>query len=230
MNWDAGHVLTWSDAPAPFISVAYYPNLDAAAKLPPPVIHGTDGTFTCYQHFPATAPTDEQPDPPHSERDSNFALSGRLAGEWKCADPESGRVFQRALKQQPFRLDLTLYTPRDHAENQVHAEREAVRLSAVPISTIQAANEQHWRGFWSRSAIDLADKELERYWYHNQYFLACCLREGKVAPGLFGNWTSGHIGTAWHGDYHMNYNTQQVFWGVFSSNHVRAAPAVCGSL
>ena len=41
-----------------------------------------------------------------------------------------------------------------------------------------------------------------------------------MAPGLFGNWTSGKIGTAWHGDYHMNYNTQQVFWGVFSSNHV----------
>jgi alpha-L-fucosidase 2 len=65
----------------------------------------------------------------------------------------------------------------------------------------------------------LQDKELERLWYHNQYWLACCLREGKVAPGLFGNWTSGNIGTAWHGDYHMNYNTQQVFWGVFSSNH-----------
>jgi hypothetical protein len=74
--------------------------------------------------------------------------------------------------------------------------------------------------FWSRSAVELEDRELERLWYHNQYWLACCLREGKVAPGLFGNWTSGRIGTAWHGDYHMNYNTQQVFWGVFSSNRV----------
>ena len=68
--------------------------------------------------------------------------------------------------------------------------------------------------------MELDDKELERLWYHNQYFLACCLRAGKLAPGLFGNWTSGKIGTAWHGDYHMNYNTQQVFWGVFSGNHV----------
>ena len=67
--------------------------------------------------------------------------------------------------------------------------------------------------------MELEDKELERWWYHNQYWLACCLRAGKIAPGLFGNWTSGKIGTAWHGDYHMNYNTQQVFWGVFSSNH-----------
>ena len=68
--------------------------------------------------------------------------------------------------------------------------------------------------------MELADKELEEIWYRNQYFLACCLKPGKVAPGLFGNWSSGKIGTAWHGDYHMNYNTQQVWWGVFSSNHV----------
>src|SRR5581483_5964341 len=96
---------------------------------------------------------------------------------------------------------------------------EARRLSRLSTADLQRDSNQFWRRFWSRSAVELEDKDLERCWYHNQYWLACCLREGKVAPGLFGNWTSGNIGTAWHGDYHMNYNTQQVFWGVFSSNH-----------
>jgi alpha-L-fucosidase 2 len=41
-----------------------------------------------------------------------------------------------------------------------------------------------------------------------------------VAPGLFANWSAGEIGTSWHGDYHADYNCQQVYWGVFSSNHV----------
>ena len=98
--------------------------------------------------------------------------------------------------------------------------RQVQRFSALPISQIQTDSEGTWKAFWSKSAIALQDKELERIWYHNQYFLACCLKPGKVAPGLFGNWMSGKIGTAWHGDYHMNYNTQQVYWGVFSSNHV----------
>jgi alpha-L-fucosidase 2 len=66
----------------------------------------------------------------------------------------------------------------------------------------------------------LDDQELEGIWYRNQYFLGCCLRKGKVAPGLFANWSAGDIGTEWHGDYHLDYNCQQVFWGVFSSNHV----------
>jgi len=30
---------------------------------------------------------------------------------------------------------------------------------------------------------------------------------------------AGKIGTAWHGDYHLDYNAEQIYWGVFSSNH-----------
>jgi alpha-L-fucosidase 2 len=101
-----------------------------------------------------------------------------------------------------------------------YARRELNRLALTAASDIQRSSEAQWRKFWSHSAIQLQDKELERIWYHNQYFLACCLRPGKVAPGLFGNWCTTKIGTDWHGDYHMDYNCQQVFWGVFSSNHV----------
>ncbi len=101
-----------------------------------------------------------------------------------------------------------------------YARRELQRLGSLPASQLQKTSEARWRDFWSRSAVEFGDADFEKIWYHNQYFLACCLREQKVAPGLFGNWSTGRIGTAWHSDYHMDYNTQQVFWGVFSSNHV----------
>ena len=77
-----------------------------------------------------------------------------------------------------------------------------------------------WRDYWSKSAVSLNDETLERTWYHNLYFLRCALRKGASCPGLFANWSYKNIGTAWHGDYHMNYNTQQPFWAAFSSNHV----------
>jgi hypothetical protein len=57
-------------------------------------------------------------------------------------------------------------------------------------------------------------------WYHNLYFLNCAAKDGATTPGLFANWSYNNIGTAWHGDYHMNYNTQQPFWATFSSNHL----------
>ena len=246
VNWNTGHVLVWSDAPAPVVSICYRPNLDFPAQLPPPDLDGRAAEgfaeFSGYQHFPATVPTAENPNPGHTDKDRNFALFGRVGGEWvveglaetqerlKKIAPGSREaywdsneppgVFLRSQKEQPFRLDLTLFTPRDHADNVTFAKNEAARLSQIPPPKLAQETEDAWKNFWSRSAVEFEDKELEKIWYHNQYFLACCLREGKVAPGLFGNWTSGKIGTAWHGDYHMNYNTQQVFWGLFSSNHV----------
>ncbi|MFN8489542.1 MAG: hypothetical protein U0350_18305 [Caldilineaceae bacterium] len=77
-----------------------------------------------------------------------------------------------------------------------------------------------WVDYWNRAGVHLADEFLERIWYWNLYFLRCALRPGVTCPGLFANWSYRQIGIAWHGDYHMNYNTQQPFWATFSSNHV----------
>ncbi|MDR3718301.1 MAG: hypothetical protein P4K98_05825 [Bryobacteraceae bacterium] len=203
---DANHICVWAESAvpgsaAPIESVVYVPNEDSEARLPKPELKTAAGSFDCFQRFPATAPTDAVPDPPATPDDSSFALSGRYNLE-------------------NFRLDVTLATPRDAKDNRAAAESDVVRFSASPARQLQRASAKSWSAFWSKSAVEFEDRELERIWYHNQYFLACCLREGKLAPGLFGNWSSGRIGTAWHGDYHMNYNTQQVYWGVFSSNHV----------
>lgn len=221
VSGENGHVHVSSVGPAPVLSVAYYPRYDAQVKLPPPEMESSPGGFFCTQVLPATAPTAEEPDPPRSPRDRTFALCGKLAGHWSADPPDNRRkrVFLKAAREQPFRLDLTLFTSLDRADNATHARTEAARAASVSGRTLREESERHWRAFWSRSAVEFADRELERIWYHNQYFLACCLKPGKVAPGLFGNWSSGNIGTAWHGDYHMNYNTQQVWWGVFSSNH-----------
>ncbi len=224
VNTTAGHVCVWSTSPFASTSIAYYPNLDASARLPPPEVHGAAhagiATFSAYQLFPATAPTEANPDPAPTPQDRNFALSAVVQGHWDVArDDDQPGVILRSTEAQPLRFDLTLFTPRDHPQNVAYSSAEAHRLSQLSTSDLLLHSDPFWRDHWSRSAIELEDKELERCWYHNQYWLACCLREGKIAPGLFGNWTSGKIGTAWHGDYHMNYNTQQVFWGVFSSNH-----------
>ncbi len=217
-----GHISVSSDSAAPIVSVAYMPNWDAQAKLPEPELRVENGRFSGYQHFPATAPTDAQPNPPASKEDRNFAIDGLLAGRWTAepVDNRRRRVLLLNAAVQPLRLDITLATPRDAADTSAHTRSEATRLAAIPVAELRRRSAAGWASFWSASAVELADKELEEIWYRNQYFLACCLKPGKVAPGLFGNWSSGRIGTAWHGDYHMNYNTQQVWWGVFSSNHV----------
>jgi hypothetical protein len=83
-----------------------------------------------------------------------------------------------------------------------------------------AASEEKLRAYWSRSAVALEDDFLEAVWYRNLYFFQCAVRPDAACPGLFANWSYGRIGAEWHGDYPMNYNTQQPFWVAFSSNHV----------
>ena len=75
-----------------------------------------------------------------------------------------------------------------------------------------------WADYWNRSGVALEDNFLEHLWYTNTYFLRCLLSGSSRCPGLFGNWMYEDIGTAWHGDYHMNYNTQQIFWGLMAAN------------
>jgi hypothetical protein len=77
-----------------------------------------------------------------------------------------------------------------------------------------------WTEYWNKSGVALADTFLEEIWYRNHYFFNCAVKDGVTCPGLFANWSLGDIGTAWHGDYHMNYNTQQPFWLPFSSNRL----------
>jgi len=102
----------------------------------------------------------------------------------------------------------------------------SAKALAVPPATpdhcakASAASLLVWKEYWRRAGVRLGDEFLEGIWYRNLYFLACAVRPGVTCPGLFANWSYRDIGTAWHGDYHMNYNTEQPFWVTFSANHV----------
>ena len=99
----------------------------------------------------------------------------------------------------------------------VEQVRSALAIPA-PAEEAERQAEEVWRSYWACSGISLEDRFLEELWYRNTYFLRCLLSPSSRCPGLFGNWMYGDIGTAWHGDYHMNYNTQQIFWGLMAAN------------
>ncbi|MDR2907826.1 MAG: discoidin domain-containing protein, partial [Bacteroidales bacterium] len=108
-------------------------------------------------------------------------------------------------------------------------------LSAVTdentVSTLLENHRNWWKEYWSASYIKLDPSDakmntLMKYYYAAQYALACNIREGKVAPGLYGLWHTSD-NPNWNSDYHLNYNFISTFYGVNSSNRVwQGLPAI----
>ena len=78
--------------------------------------------------------------------------------------------------------------------------------------------------FWSQSKVSIADPLLERLWYETFHARRCAYRRGKAPPGLFLQSTVRDY-SHWHGDYHMNYNFQEPFWGDYTANHLELGDA-----
>jgi len=99
------------------------------------------------------------------------------------------------------------------------ARKRVAKLSGREIESIRGAHVKWWRGFWSKSFIEIPDKLIEKFWYGSHYIMASCSRNRSFPPGLYGNWVTNDK-PAWAGDYHLNYNHQAPWWGCYSSNHV----------
>ncbi len=104
------------------------------------------------------------------------------------------------------------------------AEAKSLAAAMTPgrIAEYSALHRQWWLAFWSKSFIEIPDKVLEQHWYSSQYIMASCSRAGKVAPGLWGNWVTTDK-PGWHGDFHLNYNFQAPYFGVYAANHAEVS-------
>lgn len=92
---------------------------------------------------------------------------------------------------------------------------------AAKESELIAAHERAWQEFWSRSGIELADKQVRRWWYRMMYFAKTVCKPGAAPVGLMPPLATDK--TPWHADYHHNYNSWQAFWPLPAANHADLA-------
>jgi len=91
-------------------------------------------------------------------------------------------------------------------------------LDAETCGRLLAEHRRWWADFWSKSGVCLPDEELELWWYSGIYAVACCARNEKFPPGLWGAYSTAD-GMGWFGDYHLNYNFEAPFYALTASNH-----------
>ncbi len=108
--------------------------------------------------------------------------------------------------------------------------QEAVALArrtlAEEEAALIAAHELSWHAFWSRSGIELADRDMQRWWYRLLYFARTVCGPGAAPPGIMPPLATD--ATPWHADYHFNYNSWQPFYSVISANHPELADCWIG--
>jgi len=121
------------------------------------------------------------------------------------------------LETRGKRHAVAVVTTGESANALAHAIQLAKSVLDQKSKAIIQVHEQQWQQFWSRSGVELADRDLQNWWYRQLYYLRCLSRPGAYAIALQGGYNSK---ANWHGTWTMNYNAEQTFWPAFSTNHV----------
>lgn len=114
---------------------------------------------------------------------------------------------------------LRIATNHDAIDYDKVAFEETAAVTTESFKQLVALHRRWWKNFWSKSSVTLEDKQVELNWYAGQYAMACCARNKKFPPGLYGNFVTSDS-PSWGGDYHLNYNYEAPYYALASSNHV----------
>jgi alpha-L-fucosidase 2 len=84
------------------------------------------------------------------------------------------------------------------------------------VADLVIQHNKWWKEYWGKSILTVEDTVLMKAFYQGLYTMAACSRDTGFPPGIFG-WTTNDT-PAWNGDYHLNYNFQAPFYGLYASN------------
>lgn len=104
------------------------------------------------------------------------------------------------------------------------AQQKAAGLTAAAVAALLTQHARWWREFWAKSLVEIGDPVLEQRYYLSNYVMGSGSRDPDFSPGLFGLWVTDDD-PRWAGDYHLNYNYQAPFYGLYTSNHIEQAAA-----
>lgn len=96
-------------------------------------------------------------------------------------------------------------------------------LNKIGVAQLKAIKTAWWKDMWTRSYVETNDELLNRHYLSSIYLLASAHNEhSPVAGGMYGVWNMDDK-MMYHGDIHLNYNSQAGFYSAFSANRPEIA-------
>lgn len=103
------------------------------------------------------------------------------------------------------------------------ADERLSDLNEAGVARLKAVKIAWWRDMWIRSYVETNDELLNRHYLSSIYLLASAYNEhSPVSGGMYGVWNMDDK-MMYHGDIHLNYNSQAGFYSVFSANRPEIA-------
>ena len=100
--------------------------------------------------------------------------------------------------------------------------KNVTAVSPKRIKQLEKAHREWWKAYWEKSFVSIPDAVIEKQYYLSLYGMACCSRDLDFPPSIFGTWITGER-PHWNGDYHLNYNHQAPYYGLYSANRIEQA-------
>ena len=126
-------------------------------------------------------------------------------------------------KGESVTIAVSVYTNHDTENYFDSAVNKVSSITEKQISKQFVTHNRWWENFWNSSSVTIEGEALiEKLWYVSHYIMACCSKNPNFPPGLFGNWITSNF-AEWSGDYHLNYNHEAPWWGLYSSNMIEVA-------
>ena len=91
------------------------------------------------------------------------------------------------------------------------------------LDMLRKGKEAWWKDMWTRSYVETYDSLLDRQYLSSIYLMASAYNlHSPVCGGMYGVWNMNDT-MNYHGDIHLNYNSQAGFYSMFSSNRPELA-------
>lgn len=158
---------------------------------------------------------------------SHAGISTKIVGATSKLECLSGAMvrstFQLAASDTVL---VAVYVSGGGKENNPQLDLANTRLSGLNeagVAQLKAVKTAWWRDMWTRSYVETNDELLNRHYLSSIYLLASAYNEhSPVSGGMYGVWNMDDK-MMYHGDIHLNYNSQAGFYSAFSANRPEIA-------
>lgn len=158
---------------------------------------------------------------------SQVGLSTRIVGSEvvpeQLSDSEIGMNFEVTRKTPVY--VVTYVSGGGQSDNACldDAYTKLNSLNSRKIVALERAKADWWNEMWTRSYVETNDSLLDRHYLSSIYLMASAANlHSPACGGMYGVWNMNDS-MNYHGDIHLNYNSQAGFYSVFSANRPELA-------